>query len=435
MKFFLPILGFSLWAGIAGWLGILLFGDAGTEGRPGSRERWDNLARFAFEEPLPIRIEFSDPTASRRGDLLYESRDGELIAVGEVVEALPRPQRAKTIRALVYPRSAATLTEGAKITHFTATRTASWAIATLLPKDRIETITEDVRSTFLKEKDLVVDLLRPHLRYSADAVLATLQRELPRVYEKHRDQIDSILARHRIELVEGQLLPLVREDIWPIVRTDSVPLLRKIGRKLWNRFPKWALGLRWAFQQLPGVDDDMVAERFNLFVREQGVPILLAHTDEAVEITRQTLRKISNHPKVARVVERSVEKVLGDPELEELLGTFVADLTYENEELQRVLTESWEDEDFQTALATVLGKFDDLLTRTVKSILLNEEQDGINPDLARVLRTKVLDKDRSWFLLEKEDDVSGIDGEVPGLNPRRVASGHVFRGEVYTPPW
>jgi hypothetical protein len=51
--------------------------------------------------------------------------------------------------------------------------------------------------------------------------------------------------------------------------------------------------------------------------------------------------------------------------------------------------------------------------------MLDEEGSGINPDLARVLRTQILWKDACWLLMEPE--------EGPPHD-----TGVVFRGELYS---
>ncbi len=428
--------GVRPWIGAFLWLLIvwLVFSWLGSDDEISGEVRWEksaNLTRYLFEDPLPVEISFDSPISATVGDTLYERTGGDFVPVGEVVSVEPSERQARLVKAVIYPRAAKDIRASSRMTHFTATGTAAWAATTLLPAEKVREITEDVRKTFREKQYYLSSLIIPHLQSFMTTALEIIREELPIVVANHRDEIQQVLLLHNAAIVEDQLIPLVNDQIWPIVRRRATPLVRTIGRELWGELPKWGLSWRWAYEKIPGISNDKVQERFNQFVELQGVPILLSHREDLIRVTREVAVRVSRNMEVNRFLADAVVQISTDPELEDLVRRMLNELTVDNERIRKALEDAWTDDAFQNHLAKAVQTFDALMRRSGNAILLNKEGDGINPDLARVLRTNILGKDTSWFLVTI-DRGEKVDGgrSLPALEP-----GHRFRGDSYEPPW
>jgi hypothetical protein len=65
-------------------------------------------------------------------------------------------------------------------------------------------------------------------------------------------------------------------------------------------------------------------------------------------------------------------------------------------------------------LAHIVDRFERDIHNIANLILLNETHDGINPDLARVLRNRLLREDESWVLLIPGEGEAWRDEELIG---------------------
>lgn len=424
-----PLIGLGTWILVLGLLGVWLLGqDEGGERR---FHLLGETVELALSDTLPVCVVFAEAIPAETGDVLYERTGADFIPVGEVTAVNREVGRDTRVELSIYPRMARRLDAKARFTHFTATGTVAWAASTLLPRDKVELIARDARETFLQRRALVERLLLPHAEAMITSLWSILRVEAPLVLEGHRAEIQELLRKHHVEIVQQRLAPLWRSEIWPVVREEGGPVVRAIGEELWNELPKWALGFRLAVEQLPLVENGKASQRFQSYVKDEAVPILLTHADEILEAVQSISLHLAEDPEVGSVITTAFLRFIEDPATEDLFRRMIRELTLENERVRGMVSEAWSSPDFQDDLARALSVFENLVRRSVNAILLNESQDGINPDLARVLRTNILGRDRSWFLVEVDPSLEGaVIAGGPGVGP-----GHLYRGQAYAPLW
>ncbi len=93
--------------------------------------------------------------------------------------------------------------------------------------------------------------------------------------------------------------------------------------------------------------------------------------------------------------------MLADPDLHRLAGSILKDLLIDNTRLQEFLKDQISDTSLRQRMASINDQFQ-LFFNKIGNILVYEEQgDGINPDLARLLRILLLKRDQRFLFMER----------------------------------
>ena len=180
------------------------------------------------------------------------------------------------------------------------------------------------------------------------------------------------------------------------------PFLEEIGQELWKKLPIWSLGARYFWEGVPGTKEGQVKSKFEQYMKDEAMPVLRAHTPEAVALARLVLKESLDDPRLREALGTVLKEVSTDPETAELLRDLATELVVKNEALREVLKKRW-DEGLGEAARTASERLERVVKRIVDSIALTEDRKAINPRLARVLRTRLLKKDRRWVLLTPGD--------------------------------
>ncbi len=410
-------------AGAAIWLGVLALltsSLAFSSGQPGGSVA-NRLYRHVAEGPTRIEIRFPAWAHSPTGTRLVIRDGASFLTIGEVVEsrrggdavvavAEVAPERGDAIG----PRSGATLVN--------APGTAAWITRTLLPDDTLARIRDEIDVLRVTHWEEIVRTFRPFVQEAAAEAADLLARDLREAMLLHRAEFRAILERYRIETLEQEFLPVFRERVWPRIESRFRPEIEEIARELWDRLPLWSLGWSFVYGKLPRTPADALEQRFNRFVKEEAIPLLESRKDGLAALAEDVAREIVDDPEVKDAVQRALDRVGRDPELQALLRRMFEEIVTRNEDLAALLEKRWNDARVQVALRSFSTRLQPGIDRILNMVLLNEAGDGISPHLARVLRTEILAKDRIWILVDPVPEEGRPPGPAPTVLTGRIDS-------------
>ena len=250
-----------------------------------------------------------------------------------------------------------------------------------------------------------------------------VEAELPASIERHRPEIEEIGRRYQQNLVEKDILPMVRSEIWPLVRRRAEPTVSDIGGDLWDRVSLWRFTWRYLYDKTPlSPNRDKVRREFRRFVDEEAVPVLEEHSDRIVTVVQQVISDAAANPRIRGLARRTTSKVLDDPELRQLLWQIVQETALDNPRFREALRETWTGPKAKQALLLAGDRLEPTV-RHIGELLIGSKKEGITPEFAAVLRNQILGKDRRWLILEPGTP----DTTKPPIVTRRLT---VVRGDA-----
>src|SRR5690606_12796353 len=219
--------------GAAVW-GALLAGGAWSLASAGAVARGDDrtvpglLWEHFTAARSEIELSFDRPYWTRVGDPIFvQTADQPFVEVGAITAVigpdgpvLGKHARwgsyAVGARAVLY-ENAPELGADATVSYYWSDDSVAWILRTMLPESKREAVAERVRAALDEHSDAVFAGLLPIVTASVQDALELLEAELPRVLRAHRAELQALADEYQDELVEKQLLPLVRAEIFPLV--------------------------------------------------------------------------------------------------------------------------------------------------------------------------------------------------------------------------
>src|SRR5690606_10208803 len=110
-----------------------------------------------------------------------------------------------------------------------------WVINTLLTPERMQLVEAEIRQSMNENREEFTEKLRPVVQRGISELATIIETELPPILEKHREEIERLGARYQKEILQAELLPLVRDEVMPVVRKHAEPEVTAVGRELWQR--------------------------------------------------------------------------------------------------------------------------------------------------------------------------------------------------------
>jgi len=242
----------------------------------------------------------------------------------------------------------------------------------------------------------LISLFQPLIEDSIADASKIIREDLQAAIESHRDQIDELSQRYREQLLEKEILPLVRNEIWPIVQTETQPLAETIGQEIWKEVSVWRFGWRYIYDRSPLPEKKLTEKEFNRFVENKAVPIFENHLEDFIDVQKTTLTKISGNEKVKETFSKSVREVSNDPKFRELVASIFQEVLVNNQRLKNAIRENWQTADAKQAMSRANRRLDPTVTQ-IGATLFGSTHTAITPEFARVLRNKVLHKDERWL--------------------------------------
>ena len=199
--------------------------------------------------------------------------------------------------ALLYA-SAPALTASDRLAWYSNPDTMAGVISTLLPDAKRKQVSAEIQQAVTAHHEELLQALQPLVEKSLNQSLAIVESELPAAIRSHRGEIDRIGRRYQHELIDKEVLPLVRREIWPLVRRRAEPTVTKIGGELWKRVSLWRFTWRFAYDKIPLFPNrQKFREEFDRFVDQEALPVLANHSDDIVQVVEQIIRDASANPR------------------------------------------------------------------------------------------------------------------------------------------
>jgi hypothetical protein len=395
----------------APWILLRAPGESGPAALPALWHYWAGQRRT-------LLLEFGRPTQVAVGDVIYlpqgdARHPSGLRRVGEVHALLAdgRPISARRAdvtqaSALVYP-SAPELGSRPKVIYHTKPDTIVWVVEALITPKRKASMLRDLGQAIQANRAEIVTAFHPVIERGLRDLRDVLARDLPLALERHRPEFEALAAKYRREILNQELLPLVKSDVLPIVRQRAEPVLREVGQELWQRVSLWRFGWRFAYDLSPLPEKNLMDREWNRFVQEDALPTLEKHSDQFVDVIKDILRDVSRDQRLQAAARRSLDTIASDPQVRQLAREVFEEVVVRNPNFRQAIERDLSDPQTREAIEVAARRLEPTL-RKIGDMILGTQAAGITPEFARVLRTEILDKDERWFLLE-----AGTVGDQP----------------------
>lgn len=404
------ILGLSIWSGLALWAwsgwGRELSSPQGTN-PPVATQIW----QYARETPHTYTARFPQETFVGIGDPIFvQQPDGQFELVGQVQQLLAagddstaritgRRQWVRRCRLTLFGNAPEWAASGS-VSYHTTPDDMAWVMQTMLPTAKRVEVAGVIREAMVEHQRAVTAELQPIILDAVRDVFVVLEKELQSAYRRHYDEVRKVSNRYQKELVDKQIVPLVKEEVWPIVLKHGQPVAEKIGLEIWERVSVWRFGWRYVADLAPLTRKNRFENEFQRFLRDEAIPELNEHTDDLIDLVQDILRETISNRRVQEAIRDNVFQVLEDRELQRLFWGVVQETLTTNTELRAVLQKHWYSKRTQQAIHRAASRLDPSVQR-IGELLLGSPEAGITPEFNEVLRNRILFKDRRWFVLRR----------------------------------
>ena len=365
------------------------------------------LASYAGKQRSTIEVDLPQSRLIRIGDPIYLSGSDRVSAIGFVSQV---GSEDNTVRDLMYGKhlyltfygSAPELREGDLLKYHRAPDSAAWVLKTMFPPEKRAELSRVILNSYRRNQTQIVDALRPVVEASLKDASSVIREDLKAAFERREDEIREIGQRYQEDLVQEEIIPLIQDEIWPIVSEESRPLADQVGREIWSEVSMFRFGWRFLYDKTPLPERKLAEKEFKRFVDQKALPILESHIGDFVELQKVLLTKITANDEVKATMSDSFKTIIADEEVQGLLSEVFREVFVNNEKLQGVLEERWNQPEAQTALQLTNQRLDPTITE-IGYTLFGSPDTKITPEFARVLRHRILHKDSRWLTLHQSN--------------------------------
>ena len=411
--FGLIVVGALFWLALLGGLGLLLRPCA-VGGKVAHR-----VSDHVVVGPVAYRATFPRSiTAKPKNAVMIEHDDGSLVPAGRVV-AVTRRDADTLVELEVFPDFDHLVTDDVGLTFHRTSGDVGWVVKTLLPPAKMAKIREMAEAAWMRERTHLWSGLRPGLVALVDEAVWILKDDLPHLLEAHDKQIKALGATVKTRLWQKHLANTVRDEVWPDIVERAQPIVERIGDAILADAPVWDLSVAYVTGRLPFGDSNAVSKKVKTFLEEKAVPIIRRHESEIREVAIEVLEATVTNEKVLAEFEKGLTELGRDPTFRRAISDLLRAWVIDNERIVELLKGIANRREIRRPIDRFLERVDWDIQKMANMVVLNDTGDGINPDLARILRRKLLRADESWILLEggtggafDDDVIDGRDGGV-----------------------
>lgn len=359
------------------------------------------LKNYYLHSPEAIEIFFEHWVWIRAGDqVLTRDANGELLLIGRVLSMGPSETGYVCTIKLFEPNYQEKLTQNTDFYYVQTKTNAVWILNTLLPTEKKQIVLEIVDRFLAQNRGYISEILLPLVKDLGKETYLAIEEDFPEVWKLHQSRLDVLFEKHKVTTLENELIPMIKNHLWPLIQKEATPTLESIGKELWQEFPKWGIAWRSFYEKIPGTDTDHVQKHWQKYLNEAAIPLLEKRTPDLLKVVKNIVMKSSREEKISSSLKRSLGEVLADTEFILVLKDILRDLILNNSSLKNRLKKRLEDAEFQKQLSFLSSRFEPYVSEIFNLILLDEEKEGISPNLARVLRTQILHKDTRFIYVE-----------------------------------
>ena len=384
------------------------------------------LANYVGKQRTTIEVDLPGSRLIRIGDPIYLAGSERVSAIGYVSQIEVDSDDTvglSTSRDLAYAKhlyltfygSAPQLQQGDFLKYHRAPDSAAWVMQTMFPPEKRAELSQVILESYRRNQAQIVDALRPVVEASLKDASSVIREDLKAAFEKREDEIRRIGERYQNDLIQKEIIPLIQEQIWPIVSAESRPLANQVGQEIWGEVSMFRFGWRYLYDKTPLPDKKLTEKEFKRFVDQKALPVLETHLEDFVELQKVLLTKIAANDEVKATVSKSFKTVIGDEAVQGMLSEVFREVFVNNEKLQGVLEDRWNQPEAQLALRLTNRKLDPTITE-IGYTLFGSPDTKITPEFARVLRHRILHKDSRWFTLHQSTDQTDGETSQPQLS-------------------
>lgn len=356
------------------------------------------LCRYAWGQRREAKLEFEADCAAWIGDPIFVVEPGISVRqVGEIAAVTATPSGMKG-RGVFYA-SAPAVDPGATLTYYETADSIQWVLQTMLSEAKRGQIVAELQSALDQNRETLLRLLKPIAEDSLRDLLRVVEEDLPPALERRRPQLERLSDKYQREVIERDLLPLMRAEVWPIVRKHTEPWVQEIGRELWQRASLWRFGWRYLYDQSPLPEKNLARQEWQRFVEQDVEPVLQQHAEDFLRVQQQIALEIARNPQVHQQVRTALVQLADDVEVQRVVADLATEVVLQNPRLKAVLEQHWRGPRAQQALQLSAERLEPTVVR-IGELLLGSPQQGISPEFAHVLRSQILQKDRHWLVLD-----------------------------------
>jgi hypothetical protein len=134
------------------------------------------------------------------------------------------------------------------------------------------------------------------------------------------------------------------------------------------------------------------------------------------------MKDVGRNEQFRKVMRDSLTQMIEDPELRQVVWEIVREVIIDNPALGEAIAKTWTGPEAKEALNLAVRRVEPTINQ-IGHLLFGTKEGGFTPEFARVLRAKILRKDRRWFVLVLPT------GSAPDANPAPPAVLPVEWGE------
>ncbi|MDG1810110.1 MAG: hypothetical protein P8I27_19610 [Pirellulaceae bacterium] len=395
------LIGILIWTVLLGWFGWRYIPSWFGERSPTTK----SLMQFVFEKQSGRELHFEFVSNVRIGDPIFFEREGELVQVGKIaqVDSL-ESQNYQTVstqwaRATFFS-SAPELQPHDYLTLHETPESMDWVARFLFPREKRLRIAELVTDVYATHSQEILSDLMPILLGVWTEASFLIRDELLLSLERHKPEFEALGRKYQTEIVEQQLIPLLGEEIWPVVLKQTKPILEIVGKEIWERASVFRFGWRAMYDASPLPSRNLTQSEFTRLVEQDAVPVFQQNMPQFMRAQQAILYDISQNRQVQRVLTGSLEEIVEDPEMQELILQILKEAILENEPLNQLLKEIWKREDLQQVLELTDARLEPTVVNIGEEVF-GSPYNGVTPEFARILRNKILLKDERWLVLQQ----------------------------------
>jgi hypothetical protein len=273
----------------------------------------------------------------------------------------------------------------------------AWVVQVLVPLEKQEILMRSLRERIQKHGPAFVADLEPVLVRSVQEILPILQQRFSESLDRKQPRIQALAMRYQEELVQGRLVPLLKSEVVPILREHLTPLVDTVGRELFEKASIWGFTWRYLYDVSPLPQRDLVRREFERYLEQDAIPILERHSEDILSALKASSVAIWQNVAVQKLARESASELFRDPELRSILGDVMREAFSDTGPMQEVLRRNWESQAGRR-LADSLQTLLEPWLRDTGQELFGTPEAGLTPEMVRVLRSQVLNKDRSWLV-------------------------------------
>ena len=409
MKSIRIIIGLLLWLGgivAVGWCLDQKLSDNGTA----RDELANDLLQYATTERQNAELIFQSSVFVAVGDPVVATMpDGSVRQVGEISSVFNNDDR--HVGSATTQHASAVFFEPQFDPHniqgmlyFRTPNSMDWVLQTMLTTDKRAEIAQVIQHSVDDHRDIIMAELRPLVEKSLRESMKVLEQDLAASLKSHRPDIEKIAGRYHRDVLERELVPLVKSEIFPIVRTHAEPVANDIGIALWKRVSLWRFTWRYLYDKSPLPERNKFKKEWDRFLESEAMPVLEDRAGNIVDAVKNIVAETARNKKVKSAVRKNLMRIMDDEELRGVVWTIINEVVIDNPRLRESMTAVWTSDEARDALQLASERVEPAVQQ-IGQLLFGSPEEGITPEFARVLRNRILNKDQRWFeVVASQDD-------------------------------